>query len=156
MYKITRNSRLLGIMAAVVFIALVTTGPVLAGQESQSRWSTPVPSPCTVSVSPNQDIMVPYIILDGQTYWGCFTLDTSDRGEILLKTIDFGENLNPLGSCPPATLSSILIFTIPDIVFNNVSHHAVFKYYSTNDDELWFILSRAVPNSIPADMVGQR
>ncbi|MBF0497155.1 MAG: hypothetical protein HQK58_11375 [Deltaproteobacteria bacterium] len=156
MSKRTRNSILPGMMAAAFFIALVAIGPVSAGQKDQNRWSTPAPTPCTVTVSPNQDIMVPYIILDGQTYWAGFTLETSDRGEILLKMKDFGENPNPLGSCPPATLSSILIFTIPDIVFNNVSHHAVFKYYSTNDDELWFILSRAIPNAGQTDTVNRR
>ncbi|MBF0525247.1 MAG: hypothetical protein HQK56_09135 [Deltaproteobacteria bacterium] len=156
MSKMPRNSILLGMMAAVLVMSLVTAGPVPAGQESQNRWSTPAPTPCTVTVSPNQDIMVPYIILDGQTYWGCFTLDTSDRGEILLKTIDIGENPNPLGSCPPATLSPILVLTIPDMVYNNVSHNALFKYYSTSDNELWFILSRAVPNAIPADTLDRR
>ncbi|MBF0477463.1 MAG: M20/M25/M40 family metallo-hydrolase [Deltaproteobacteria bacterium] len=135
---------LLLILFAISF-TVVTQAPAVIDRQNQPTNRTAT-TPCSATLSSDQKLQIPYVLVNGQPYSVSFGLSADAGGQIQIALLSWTHNLTPY-SCPPGSFDSKnMVLYVPDIVYNAVSYWAIFKYQPTSDGQIWFKLSAASPN----------
>ncbi|MBF0552155.1 MAG: M20/M25/M40 family metallo-hydrolase [Deltaproteobacteria bacterium] len=131
------------ILFAISFM-LVTQAPAVMDRQNQP--TTRNATPCSATLSSDQKLQIPYILINGQAYSVGFALSADSSGQILIKLINYAPNTTPY-SCQAASFDpKNMVLYVPDIVYSAGSYWAVFKYQPTSDGQIWFKLSAASAN----------